>query len=351
MEFTLAFGAVGDFIAVISLIKDIITALDDSRGSVKDYRDVVRSFEVLQRTVQHVSQIYDDMGTAKDLGDLRILAMSSVSQIQQSLEGFRDRNRKFERSLGGGGAKNVFRDVVRKIRWNFEEKDVMKIRDEMKGYTASLSMLLDITTIRLMQRNHEVRAIQAADNEDRTAVTIRKSSQVLKQYAGAIGQRILSKLSFIAGLGVELRQSTSGLMPMMVSLSGELSGIKAILMRLERPLNDEHFILEDITGRAFPIHLKTITSWDAFEFILADRFRGKKGAHRVKGNRYSLQERASHRQIDRSTDWEGAFLPYQRIDMSLICREAGTGPQKKSSMSCPWCQTVAPVIFDTETQW
>ncbi|KAJ3960640.1 hypothetical protein N0V92_002717 [Colletotrichum tropicale] len=181
MEFTLAFGAVGDFIAVISLIKDIITALDDSRGSTKDYRDAARSLEILQRIVQHVSQIYDDNGTAKDLGDLRILAMNIVRQIQQSLEDFRDRNRKFERTLGGGGTKNVFRDVVRKIQWSFEEKDVMKIRDEMKGYTASLSMLLDITTIRLMQRNHEARATQTADNEDRTAITIRKSSQALKQ--------------------------------------------------------------------------------------------------------------------------------------------------------------------------
>lgn len=202
-----------------------------------------------------------------------------------------------------------------------------------------------------MQRNHEARVTRVAENDDRTAITIRKSSQVLKQYFGAIGQRMLSKLSFIAGLGVELRKSTSDLMTMMVSLSGDLSGIKAILMRLERPLNDEHFILEDITGRVFPIHLKTITSWDAFDFILAARFQGKKGARRVKGKRYSLQERASHQQVDRSTDWESAFLPYQKIDMSLICRESQNGSQTELSMSCPWCQTVSPDSVDRETQW
>lgn len=147
MEFTLAFGAVGDFIAVIALIKDIITALDDSRGSAKDYRDVVHSLEILQRTVEQVSKIYDDHGVAKDLSDLRILAMNSVSRIQQGLKAFRDGNRKFESSLGTGAKKNVFQDVVRKIQWSFEEKDVNKFRDEMKGYTVSLSMLLDVTTV------------------------------------------------------------------------------------------------------------------------------------------------------------------------------------------------------------
>lgn len=112
-----------------------------------------------------------------------------------------------------------------------------------------------------MQRNHDVRVANAADSEDRTSVTLHRSSQMLKQYVGAIGQRILSKLGFMVGLSMELRKSTSDLANMIVSLSGELSGVKAILMRLERPINDEHFVLEDITGRVFPIHLKTITSW------------------------------------------------------------------------------------------
>ncbi|KAF0316324.1 hypothetical protein GQ607_016424 [Colletotrichum asianum] len=246
MEFTLAFGAVGDFIAVIALIKDIITALDDSRGSAKDYRDIVHSLEILQRTVEQYA----------------------AGRHNDSPE----------------------------------------------------------------ERNHEARITQATENEDRIAITIRRSSQMLKQYVGAIGQRILSKLDFMTGLSLDLRKSSSDLMAMMVSLSGELSGIKNILMRLERPLNDEHFILEDITGRVFPIHLKTITSWEAFEFILADRFRGKRGAHRVKGKQYSLQERATHRQIDRAIDWEGAFLPYQRIDMSLLCREAQGGSPKRSCL-------------------
>lgn len=145
MEFTLAFGAVGDFIAVIALIKDIVMALDDSRGSAKDYRDVVHSLEILQRTVEQVSKIYDDHGVAKDLRDLRILAMNSTSQIQKGLEAFCDRNRKYDCSLRAGATKNVFRYPFRKIQWSFEEKDVMKFRDEMRGYTVTLSMLLDVT--------------------------------------------------------------------------------------------------------------------------------------------------------------------------------------------------------------
>ncbi|KAK2770121.1 hypothetical protein CKAH01_04464 [Colletotrichum kahawae] len=351
MEFTLAFGAVGDFIAVIALIKDIITALDDCRGSAKDYRDVVQALGILGKTVQQVNQIYDDVDVARDLNDLKILAISSAGQIERCLKSFRDHNRKFKRSLGAGGAQHILQGVTRKIQWRFEEKDVTKFREDIKWYTTSLSMLLEVTTIRLMQRNHEARNAQAADYEKRTSSATSQSVQTLKQYFGAISQKIFSKLGFIAGIGLELQKSTSDLTAMMITLSGELGGIRNILMRLERPLNDEHFILEDITGRVFPVHLKAITSWDALEYILTDRFRGKRGARRVKGKKYTLQERGTHRQVDRSVDWESAFLPYQRIDMSLRCLDAQVSSPNASCASCPFCQTTSPEESGMEIQW
>lgn len=60
-------------------------------------------------------------------------------------------------------------------------------------------------------------------------------------------------------------------------------------MSLQRPLEGEHqyFLLEDPAGQPFPIYFKTITSWDAFEYILADRFRGKKGARQVEQEIYA----------------------------------------------------------------
>ncbi|GKT58321.1 vegetative cell wall protein gp1 [Colletotrichum tofieldiae] len=351
MEFTLAFGAVGDFIAVIELIKNIIVALDDCRGSARDYQDTVQNLEMLGKILQQVAEVYQDQGFNDHLGDLRAIAWRSLQQIRLCLDGFSDKIQKFAPSLTNGGTKNVFKDVARKIQWKLEEKDVDKFRTEVMGYTMSLNMLLEVTTVRVVQRNHEASIQQASEAETRTAVMIHDSNQSLKGYFGMIGRRILSRLDFVARLGMELKSSTSHLMSMMLAVSGELSSIRTVIMRLERPLNEEHFVFEDATGKVFPIHLRTITSWEAFEYVIVDRFKGKKGAHRTQRKRYSLQERASRREVDRSMDWESAFLPYQRVEMSLMCREAQNPALVRSSPTCPRCLTVSPGETGVEVQW
>ncbi|KAF4887782.1 hypothetical protein CGCF415_v014726 [Colletotrichum fructicola] len=147
MEFMLAFGSVGDFIAVAKLIKDIIAALDDCRGSAKNYRDVVRELEILHRTVQQVERIYDDNTLDVHLDDLKALATSNLAQINGSLHDFRDRTQKFSPGLNEDGTKNRARDAFWKIQWKFKEHEVIKFKDEIRGHTASLSMLLGITNM------------------------------------------------------------------------------------------------------------------------------------------------------------------------------------------------------------
>lgn len=207
------------------------------------------------------------------------------------------------------------------------------------------------STRRVVQRNHETSIQQVADTENRTALRIRNSNQSLKGYFGVIGRRILSRLEFVSRLGMELKSTTSQLISMVLTISAELSSIRTIIMRLERPISEEFFTFEDATGKTFPIHLRTITSWEAFEYIIADRFKGRKGAHRTQRKQYLLQERASSRAIDRSLNWETAFLPYQKVDMSLMCREADKTALTKSSPSCPRCSTVSPGETGVEVQW
>jgi len=47
MELGLTFGAVGDLISIAILIKDSVSAFDDSRGSSKAYSDLVGSLNVI----------------------------------------------------------------------------------------------------------------------------------------------------------------------------------------------------------------------------------------------------------------------------------------------------------------
>lgn len=203
-----------------------------------------------------------------------------------------------------------------------------------------------------MQRNYESLVIEQSAAENRTAALIRQSEASLKTSLGSMCQDIVSRLRIVHKLGIELKNSTSHIFSMMHTIVGEMSGIKSIIMRLERGPGDEHFVLEDVTGRAFPIHLKTVTSWEVFEFILKERFKGQKGARRVQRKRYSLREDNTHQEIDESMPWESAFMPHQKVNMSLMCKAMGDKSQDgQVTSSCPFCKTPSDRDTGVEVKW
>jgi hypothetical protein len=184
------------------------------------------------------------------------------------------------------------------------------------------------------------------------AALISHSAASLKGYIGHLGGQLISNLDRVNRLGVDLKRSTSQIISMMFTITGDLSSIRAIIMRLDRGPSDEYFVLDDITGRAFPIHLKTITSWEMLDFLLKERFKGKKGARRIQRKLYSLQEDNTHRGVNWSTPWESAFLPYQRVTMSLMCKEAkANSTGEKEASSCPFCQTPSNAETGVQVEW
>lgn len=120
--------------------------------------------------------------------------------------------------------------------------------------------------------------------------------------------------------------------------------------RLERPIPEEFFTLEDAAGRIMPIHLRTVDSWDAFRVLLAIRFKDRKGASRVARNRYTLQEYDSREIIEQNLPWNTTFISGQRVNMSVICRLSD--PVNDNSMSsCPKCGVVSQLPCNVDVQW
>jgi hypothetical protein len=149
MDFGLSFGSVGDFITIALLIKDIVAALDDCRGSAKQYRHLVQRLNTLHQTLEAVQQVYEDPQLTQSLEGLSKIALSAVGQIRSCLEAFLGHIRKYEPSLGnsvsGGG--NALKDIRRKVQWKLNEKEVEKFCDEVVGCTMTLKMLLEVTTM------------------------------------------------------------------------------------------------------------------------------------------------------------------------------------------------------------
>lgn len=174
----------------------------------------------------------------------------------------------------------------------------------------------------------------------------------LERWIGFIGRQIISKLLLVHRSGIKLKRSADQIITMMCAIAGDVNSIRAVIMRLDSGPDDEHFILDDITGRRFPVHLRTITSWGMLEFILSERFKGKKGARRVQRKLYSLRESNTQRKIDGSVPWESAFLPRQKITMSLMCKEMGyVSAIGRAAMSCPFCKTPSDHGSGVEVEW
>lgn len=53
----ITFGSVGDIISVSLLVKDILVALDDSRGSSAEYQGIIRELYILDRALLEIGQL------------------------------------------------------------------------------------------------------------------------------------------------------------------------------------------------------------------------------------------------------------------------------------------------------
>jgi hypothetical protein len=185
----------------------------------------------------------------------------------------------------------------------------------------------------------------------RTEVTLREQSLSLREYFAGLARDILTRLEFIGQVGLELKKSTAQILSIGYSMVGELQGLRSLIMRLERPFCDEYFILEDFTGKAIPIHFRTVTSWDAFNFILIEQFKGRRGARRISQGRYVIKARGTHREISRSLEWTQAFSPNQKVEMSLVCKEFGSRPTPQAHSVCPRCQALSPSGPEVVIEW
>ena len=88
MEFQLAFGSVGDFIAIGLLIRDIVRALDDARGSSKQYQDTIKHLNDLNNAFREIQQVVQASTRYDALAQLHkaITSLATDVEVTQHLD-------------------------------------------------------------------------------------------------------------------------------------------------------------------------------------------------------------------------------------------------------------------------
>ena len=135
----MSFGfSVGDFIAVGKLIADICSSLQSSGGSKSDYQELQRELDILSQILDQLRRL-PSHSTNANLDPLKLSALT----CQQALEAFRDRWKKYERSLSATSPSSRLRGITDKIRWGAEEQaEVQKLQTYLQRHSAMINTQL-----------------------------------------------------------------------------------------------------------------------------------------------------------------------------------------------------------------
>jgi hypothetical protein len=142
-EMAVSFGSVGDIIAVCLIVKDLVAALDDSRGSAAEYQEVRLELQALERALLEVEFLSSSCTATEKLKALYATARKAGVNCQKPVAAFLKKIRKYGPSLGESGPGSIVRDTAMKIRWQLSQKDeVTRFRTEINTHCSSINILL-----------------------------------------------------------------------------------------------------------------------------------------------------------------------------------------------------------------
>lgn len=125
--------SVGDFICVINLIIEIISALDQSHGAASQFQDLMGISESLKDAINETGSLDCDS---------EALA-TALKRAERSVERFLKRIEKHQPSLQIGGSRNKWRDAMHKIQWAlYRKNEVNAFRAEISMHLNSIQFLL-----------------------------------------------------------------------------------------------------------------------------------------------------------------------------------------------------------------
>jgi hypothetical protein len=168
------FGSVGDIIAVCTLIKDLVAALNQSRGSQAEYKQLIDELNLLEDVLARIGHLCNTAGTTTgrrfEVSALHHTTLQIAWTCRKNIENFNIRLKKYGKTLGSSGSSqksDVFKAAVAKIRWQLGEKEhVASFHTKITSQIAFLSLALGAMT--WYEYNTEMLDLEGRGGADRT---------------------------------------------------------------------------------------------------------------------------------------------------------------------------------------
>lgn len=146
----MSFGfGVGDFLAVGSLAYRIITALNDSRGSKAEYKNLISVLSSLQQyTLKLVSTHFLELASSGSVDTALCNGIKhQLSLCTTVMEDFLLSSQKYTESFLPNDCKMSFRNGFRKVNYClFKKEDVLKLQSTLQNHILAFLMLTNAVT-------------------------------------------------------------------------------------------------------------------------------------------------------------------------------------------------------------
>ncbi|KAL9102759.1 MAG: hypothetical protein Q9163_002121 [Psora crenata] len=313
----IGFGfSISDLCMGLKLIKDSVEALNDKKGAVEIYANLLVEVNSLREALRNIDILLSGEGLPPSQ---RLAIESSSLACQKCIEEFLDSISAYQPHLKA--ATNSFTSRFRKIQWALcRKEDIAKLRAQLARHMASINMLL-IT----FQANQSLATYQSTISPVKPPDLEHNFTQMMQT------------------LSVEQRQCFSFIMQQNRDLMQTLQDMRQMLaMRTVLPhqvLLDEPVILLDPFGKLLPFHLEFIDSSECFLAVLKARFSNigvsSAGLSKLDNYEFDIEDTRRKKPIDIRRPWERIFHSGQKIDMRMTFHRFACPPSK-----CPGCLEV-----------
>jgi ElaB/YqjD/DUF883 family membrane-anchored ribosome-binding protein len=193
----MSFGfSVGDFIAVGSLIADIISNLREAGGSKSEYQEILRELEGLQHALSYLDKLQSSDACSTSIDSIKYAALS----CRRPLEQFLDKIKKYDNALGVWSKAGTIRSAADKLKWAYTQKDeIRKLQTYLNVLVGTVNILLaehGLERVDIASEKSERDHLQVRDRlEDTRKVIERINSNAQAQtQAVAVANSMLGKL-------------------------------------------------------------------------------------------------------------------------------------------------------------
>lgn len=136
----MSFGfGVGDFIAVGTLIADVISSLQESGGSKSEYQEILRELEGLQHALSYLDKLSSSDASSMSVDSIKYAALS----CRRPLEQFLGKIKRYDNSLGVWSTTGRMKSAAEKLKWTCTQKDeIRKLQTYLNVHVGTINILL-----------------------------------------------------------------------------------------------------------------------------------------------------------------------------------------------------------------